>query len=172
MTLPPLTYPTRNADRLKTGRVLQVQSIGIDDLGRVADFAAKRDGEPPDRRAKSGPGNGYRDLARQAQVPHAVRRLGQLSKESARRLEGPVDVPKRAGAAIAGELQVRGGVALGDRACLIDAYEEERQPLRTRTLHGRKPMRDLFQRGTELARQAFQVISMRARRVQKPAIGQ
>jgi hypothetical protein len=57
------------------------------------------------------------------------RGFGQLAQETARGLEGAVDVPQGAGAAVAGELQPRGGVALGDGAGLVDAAKKNGTPL-------------------------------------------
>jgi hypothetical protein len=105
---------------------------------RHGDLAAQRDGVAAHRRAPGAAG--FRDVAGEDHVAHAVGRFGQLAQEAARRLEGAVHVPQRAGAAEAGELQPRGGVALGDRAGLIDADEEEGHALGARALQGREPV--------------------------------
>jgi hypothetical protein len=121
-----------DADRFKGARIGQIQIIGIDEIGRVAQFAAQRDGEAARGRAKTAAG--FRDIARKADVAHPVGRFGQLAQETARCLERAMHVPQGAGAAEAGELQTRGRMALGDRARLIDADEEEGDPLGARTL--------------------------------------
>jgi hypothetical protein len=117
------------------------------DRGACTDLAAEPDGIAADRRAEAAAG--LLHVAGEAEVAHAVGRLGQLAQEAARRLEGLVDVPERAGAAEAGELEPRRRVALGDRAGLVDADEEERHALGARPLQRREAVRHLLDRGAE-----------------------
>src|SRR5690606_37313327 len=114
----PLADTTRDSDRLVGAGVCKVEIVGIDQIPRMADLASEADGEPPGRRMERAAG--ARNLARKTEIARAVRRLGQLAKEPAGGLEGPVDVPQRAGATKARELQPRGRVTLGDGPGLVD----------------------------------------------------
>jgi hypothetical protein len=112
----------------KARGVGQVHPVSIHQIGGVFHLAAEPDGISADRRPERSAG--FLHVACEAEVAHAVGRLGQLAQEAARRLEGLVDVPERTGAAEARELEPGGRVALGDRAGLIDADEEEGDALR------------------------------------------
>jgi hypothetical protein len=128
----------------------------------VGDLAAEADGVAADRRAEAAAG--LRDVAGEAEVAHAVGRLGELAQEAARRLEGGVHVPERAGAAEAGELQAGGGMALGDGAGLVDADEEERHALGAVALQGREALGDLLDRGIEGEGQGLEIVAQRPAR--------
>src|SRR5690606_17965332 len=123
MALRPVADAAGYADGLEGAGVRHVEPVGVDEVLGVAHLAAEPDRIAPDGRVE-GP-SGLRDVAREAQVPHAVGRLGKLAQEAPGRLEGLVDVPQGTGAAETRELEPRGRVALGDRARLIDADEEE-----------------------------------------------
>ena len=53
-------------------------------------------------------------------------------------------VPQQTGSAEPRELQSRSGMALGDRACLIDADKEEGHALGTAALQGGQAVGDLL----------------------------
>src|SRR5690606_7686330 len=99
-------------------------------------------------------------------------RLGKLAQEAPGRLEGLVDVPQGTGAAETRELEPRGRVALGDRARLIDADEEEGNALHPRPLQGGQPVRYLFDRGAEAVGEAFEIVPGFLRCRQERAVGQ
>ncbi len=95
---------------------------------------------------------GFDHIAGEANIADPIRGLGQLPQDTARGLEGLMDVPKRAGATEAGELQPGRGVALGDGAGLVDPGEEERDALGAGALQGRQAVRNLLDRGAETTR--------------------
>src|SRR6056297_3425844 len=147
MTLGPLADAARYPDGLEGAGIGHIEIIRIDQLARVLDLAAERDGKAPHRRAETAPR--LADIAGQADIAHPVRRLGQLPQEPPRRLEGAMHVPQRTGPAEPRELQAGGGMALGDRAGLIDPDKEERDPLGAGTLQRRQAVADLLDRGPE-----------------------
>ena len=119
-----LADAARDADWLESAGVCQIEVIGIDKGVGVAHLAAQSDGKAARGRAICAPG--FRDIARQADIAHAIGGFGQLPQKPPRRFKGPVHIPQRAGATKAGKLQARGGMAFGDRARLVYADKEER----------------------------------------------
>jgi hypothetical protein len=99
----PLADPAGDADRLVGGVVADVEVVGIDEGAGMGDFAAEADRIALDRRAEAAAGLRYG--AGEREVADTVRGFGELAQEAAGDLEGLVDVPERAAAAEAGELQ-------------------------------------------------------------------
>jgi hypothetical protein len=114
----------------------------------------------------------FDDIARQADIAHAVRRLGKLAQNAAGCLERLMHVPQWAGAAEAGELQPGRGVAFGDCPRLIDPGEEEWDALGAGALQGREAVPGLLDRGAEAVGQRVEVVAQIARRRQRRLIGQ
>ncbi len=90
----------------------------------VAQLAAERDGELGARRVMSVAA--ARDGAGDPEVPLTVRHLGDLGEDTARGGERLVHRPQRAGAAEPREVEVGGGLPLGDIAGAVDPQERER----------------------------------------------
>ena len=124
--------PAGNADRFEIALGADIKVIGIDQVTRVADFAAQPNGKALLGRAISTAG--LCDVFGKAEIAHPVRRFGQLAQIAGRGLKGAVHIPQRAGAAEAGKLKPRGGMALGDGAGLINPHKEKRHPLGTGAL--------------------------------------
>lgn len=86
--------PAGNANRLECTAVLGVQIVCIDQLVGMANFAAKPYREAPMRRLERPSRTG--NVPCQTEIPSPVGRFGQLAQESARGLEGLMDVPEGA----------------------------------------------------------------------------
>ncbi len=106
----------------------------------------------------------FDDLRRDAQIFDAVGGLRELPDDASRRLEGLMDVPQRAGAAVARELEFRRAVALGDVAGAVDAREKHRHALVAGALQRRQPVRDLLEAGVKARRQQFEIVAQLLRR--------
>ena len=135
----------------------------------MLDFAAKADGVAL-YRGEEGPA-GFGDIARKAEVAHAIGGFGKLAQELARRFKGAMDVPQGAGPAEAGELQAGGRMALGDVAGHVDPAEEERHPARILALQGGEAVAGLFKADAELLGQPVNIVAHGPRRAAKAAIG-
>ena len=136
----------------------------------MGDLAAEADGVAADRRLEAAARLG--DVAGEAEVAGAVGGLGELAEEAARGLERLVDVPERAGAAEARELEARRRVALGDGPGLVDADEVEGNAAGAGALQGREALADLLDRGLEDLRQRLEVVAERTRRLGEALVGQ
>src|SRR3546814_5209181 len=86
---------------------------------------------------------------RHADIAHAVGSLDDLDKDASGRGHRLVHVPQRAGAAIAGELEARRGMTLGDVARHVDAKKEEGDAPRPRPLERGEAVADLLEAHAE-----------------------
>ena len=143
VAIPAFANPAGNADRLEILDIRKIETVRIDDFARVTDLAAKRDGEAADRCPERRPMCG--NFPGKAEISNSVRRFGELPEELSRCLEGAVHVPQRAGAAITRKLKRSCGMALRDRAGLINSDKEEWHALGSWSLQGRQPMSHLFE---------------------------
>ncbi len=105
------------------------------------------------------------------EIADYVRHLGRLDQKSVCRLEGFVNVPDRASAAVAGELKSRGAVPLGDVAAPVDPQEIHRNAFMTGPLQRRQPLADLFHADVEAGREPLHVMANAARFFQERAVG-
>ena len=101
----------------------------------------------------------------------AVGRLDQLADRLARRLEGRVQMPARAGAAEMREGEALAGIALGDVPGRIDPQHEEGHALGVRAAERRQPVRDLLDIGAELRGQPVDRVAMLLGRAEELAVG-
>ncbi len=104
--------PAAGADGVGASFVGEVQARGIDQLRRVADFAAQNDGHGA-RAAEVGAAAAA-DGAGDIEVARIIRRAGELDQNFARMREGAVDIPERAWAAELREGKARGAAAFED----------------------------------------------------------
>lgn len=136
----------------------------------MGDLAAEADGVALDGRVEAS--TRLLDVAGEAEVAGAVRGLGELAKEAPGGLEGLVDVPERAGAAEAGELEAGRRVTLGYRARLVDTDEVEGDAAGAAALEGREALADLLDRGVEGEGERLEVVAEGAGGFGKAEVGQ
>ena len=94
-----------------------------------------------------------------------------LGGDPARRLEGGVEVPARAGAAEAREGEALAGEALGDVPGRVDPKHEEGDSARAGPAQSGQPVRDLLDACAEAGAQAVQIVSLRLRGGEERLVG-
>ena len=170
LAVAPLADAAGDADRLVGGVGLQVEVVGVDQGPGVRDLAAEADRVALHRRAEAAAGLG--DVAGQAEVAHAVRRLGQLAQErpgvsKARcTFHSGQAPPKRANCSRVAEW----------RLVIVPAWstrtKKNGMPLAPAALQRREPLRHLLERGLEALRQRLEVVAQRLRPLEEARVGQ
>src|SRR5690349_18799309 len=100
-----------HADGIGCILVLEGESVGVDDALGVTHLAAERDRVLRGARGSAAPR--FRDGTRDREISTAVRHFRELGQDLPWRLEGMMQVPDRAGAAEAREMQAVRAEALG-----------------------------------------------------------
>ncbi|SFJ81723.1 Methylmalonyl-CoA mutase [Bradyrhizobium sp. Gha] len=108
----PLADSTGDSDRLVGALVGEVESVCIDEILRVGDFASERDRVPRARRAEAAAA--CRKFGRNAEKSDAVRRLGELPNDLAGCLERQMSVPEWARRPVPCKLQLCRAMSRGD----------------------------------------------------------
>mmetsp|Transcript_11615 Transcript_11615/g.21555 ORF Transcript_11615/g.21555 Transcript_11615/m.21555 type:complete len:197 (+) Transcript_11615:401-991(+) len=112
------------------------------------------------------------DGAGDAEEAAAIGHLGDLGQDAAGLGEGLMYVPQRAGATVAGEMEARGTLALGDIARLVDSHEVERYAASPIALQRGQSVADGLEADVEALLQQLHVIAAAARGVEEGPVGQ
>src|SRR5690606_21524610 len=146
-----------NADRLEYIPVRKVEPVRIDEILRVGDLAAERDGIAPVWSLIAA--HALADFRSNGEIAYAIRGLGQLPDDAPRGLECLMRIPERAGRTKSCKLQPRRTVPLGDVSRPVEGREEHRHALHAGPLQGRKTVRHLLEACSKPGRQQLKVVS-------------
>jgi hypothetical protein len=135
----------------------EVDSVGVDEIGGVADVAAH--GEDVDGGWFAPAGGGLLHGAGEAEEGGAVGELGDLDAGGAGGGEGGVDDPAGAGSAEAGEGEAGGGEAFGDVSGGVHAEEEEGDAAGAGALEGAEAVAGLFEADAEAGGEGVHVVA-------------
>ena len=149
--------------------VSEVEPVGVDQPAGVADVASQPDGVL--RRLLPGPRFDRVDRPGDGEEPRAVGHGGELGADLARRAEGVVHDPARAGAAEPGEVEPAPAETLRHVARVVDPDEEEGDTARALAAERGQAVADLLEAGAETALQDLDVVTQAAGRVEEPPVG-
>lgn len=136
------------ADRRSRIRLVQIQTVTVDESVGVSNLASQSDGE--DLCGLSVSSRSTFDRASNPEVSAAVGHLCDLGHDLARIRERLVDVPQRARTAAGGEVESGGGLTLRHVSGTVDTDEHERNPAKFGALQSREAVADrLVARGIE-----------------------
>src|SRR5690606_20376970 len=152
------------------GRIVEVDSVRIDELARLRQLASQADREQLFRPAPATAAAFHR--ARNPEKARPVRHFDDLGKDAPGVCECLVHMPERTGPAMAGEMEVGRALSLRDVPRLVQSHEIERHAALARTLQRRETMADRLEADPESALQPLDVVARAARLRQELAVGQ
>lgn len=157
LAVEPRADAAADPDRHGLRGIGQVHAVGIDHLVGMADVAAEPDGEVPARGVV--PVATLGDRLGDAEIALALRHLAQLHIDPLGMEEGGIDVPARAGAGMAGNMDARQREALGDVAGDVGPHQMQRNAGAPRPLQRGHAVAHLLEAGAEAALDALNVVA-------------